>query len=89
VSAELLSLDLPTITPWTRQQLTLPFLRQYGSLIKQYSIRQLSRPEDAMAAFSGVTTRLSDVFKEGFLWGLPLEFFEAALLWQPVYSLTK
>ncbi|CAI4211780.1 unnamed protein product [Parascedosporium putredinis] len=40
-------------------------------------------------AFAGVTSILSKVFTGGLVWGLPVMFLEAALLWQPQVSIRR
>jgi hypothetical protein len=52
-----------------------------------YNMRQLTYPDDELAAFSGVLSTLSRTFTGGFVWGLPQMFFDVALLWQPFYTL--
>ena len=60
-----------------------PNLRGYGELVSVYNHKDLSHPEDATAAFAGVTTQLSRTYSSGFNCGLPEMFFDVALLWQP------
>jgi hypothetical protein len=57
--------------------------QQQLSLVSKYNTRDLSYPEDVVSAFAGITTLLSHTFPGGFHFGLPLMFFDAALLWQP------
>ena len=51
--------------------------------MRAYNLKDLSHPEDAIAAFAGVTTQLSRIYSGGFICGLPEMFFDVALLWQP------
>ena len=51
--------------------------------IENYNPRDLTYEEDALNAFSGVMKPLCNSLKHGFLSGLPLSFFDMALLWQP------
>ncbi|PMD22293.1 HET-domain-containing protein [Hyaloscypha hepaticicola] len=60
-----------------------PDLRGLYDLVRVYNYRDLSYPEDALNAFTGIMRALSPAFKSGFLSGLPLVFFNSALLWQP------
>ena len=52
-------------------------------LLRQYNQRDLTYEEDALSAFTGVMLSLCHSFKHGFLSGLPLAFFDIAILWQP------
>jgi hypothetical protein len=61
-----------------------PQLQKYGTLVQQYSRRVLSFPEDRLRAFSGVLEALCIQFKNGFHFGLPVDFFDFALLWDAV-----
>ncbi|KAI0184929.1 heterokaryon incompatibility protein-domain-containing protein [Xylaria flabelliformis] len=58
-------------------------VKYYIALIRQYNSRELTFPEDGLNAFMGITTKLTDYFPDGFLWGLPIALFDIALLWQP------
>jgi hypothetical protein len=48
----------------------------------KYNQRVLTFPEDVLAAFDGLTSKISGAFDGGFLWGLPEMFFDVALLWR-------
>ena len=58
-----------------------PNLDEYYTLVRDYCARQLTFPEDTVAAFSGITTTFSRVFQGGFHYGLPEIFFDVSLLW--------
>jgi hypothetical protein len=60
-----------------------PDLLGLGNLLRVYNDRNLTYPEDALNAFAGIMRALCPAFKSGFLSGLPLAFFNIALLWQP------
>jgi hypothetical protein len=60
-----------------------PDLLGLGNLLRVYNDRNLTYPEDALNAFAGIMRALCLAFKSGFLSGLPLAFFNLALLWQP------
>lgn len=63
----------------------LPDLRLYMELIFQYNVRDLSYPQDALPAFTGVLDSLTQsMFPAGFVGALPSLFFNSALLWQPL-----
>ncbi|RDI84845.1 hypothetical protein Vi05172_g5244 [Venturia inaequalis] len=50
-------------------------------LIDDYTERELTYTEDALPAVTGLLTVLGQKFLGGFLFGLPVMFFEAALNW--------
>ncbi|KAK8043540.1 hypothetical protein PG993_005970 [Apiospora rasikravindrae] len=58
-------------------------LMEYFNVVSAYNIRNLTYPEDGLQAYLGILSQLSDIFPEGFFWGLPISSFHAALLWQP------
>ena len=60
-----------------------PDLLGLNDLLRDYNDRNLTYPEDALNAFAGIMRALCPAFKSGFLSGLPLAFFNIALLWQP------
>jgi hypothetical protein len=60
-----------------------PDLLGLDQTIEIYNDRNLTYPEDALNAFAGIMRALCPAFKSGFLSGLPLAFFNIALLWQP------
>jgi Heterokaryon incompatibility protein (HET) len=59
---------------------------EFWRLVDQYNTRKLTYSEDALHAFAGVTTALSSSFKQGFIGGLPVVCFSAALLWRACNS---
>lgn len=62
---------------------SFPNLLGYGRLVRDYTDRLLTYPEDTLAAFSGITSVLSHTFYGGFICGLPALFLDVALVWQP------
>ena len=66
-----------------------PNLKQYMDIVHSYSLRKLSFPEDIHAAFSGITSTLTQSFSGGFIYGLPEMFFDVVLLWQPLHYSTR
>ncbi|KAI0132221.1 heterokaryon incompatibility protein-domain-containing protein [Xylariales sp. AK1849] len=68
-----------------------PVFDQYASLVGQYTSRHLSFSNDILNAIAGVMTILDGSRQRcttrnptyGTLYGLPLEFLDLALLWQP------
>lgn len=59
---------------------TEPDLWEYAVHVQEYNRRQLTYPEDALDAMLGILNILKTVFGN-FLCGLPIVFFDAALLW--------
>ena len=61
----------------------LPSLGRWGMLVQHYSARKLTYEEDAVRAFAGATEIMGSTFPGGLLHGLPVFFFDIAMLWQP------
>jgi hypothetical protein len=53
----------------------------YFDLVTNYAQRQLSYPSDALNAFAGILSMLTDYSNEQFLWGLMTSTFERQLYW--------
>jgi len=66
-----------------------PCLKKYDNLVSSYLKRRLTYEEDILRAFSGILGALRGSMSGGFLFGLPQEFFDAALLWIPKEHLTR
>jgi hypothetical protein len=64
----------------------LPSLGRWGMMVEDYSSRQWSKdtPDqtDIVKAFKGATEIMRSTFPDGILHGLPLFFFDIAMLWQ-------
>ncbi|KAH6549949.1 hypothetical protein HBI07_046880 [Parastagonospora nodorum] len=60
-----------------------PDFAMYIEIVGLYNSRDLTYPQDALPAISGVLNTLTRTFPSGFLCGLPRMFLDAALLWQP------
>jgi ankyrin repeat protein len=60
----------------------VPF-SMYIEMISLYNSRDLTYPQDILAAFSGVLNSLTCRFPSGFVCGLPQMYLDVALLWQP------
>ncbi|GAW23846.1 hypothetical protein ANO14919_134230 [Xylariales sp. No.14919] len=67
----------------------LPPVEHYLQVVRRYNTRALTFPEDGLNAFLGITTQFVDKFPEGFLWALPIAWFDIALLWQPAEDMTR
>src|SRR4051794_3766630 len=56
----------------------------YYDFVNAYNLRDLRFPADASCAFAGIMSILSKtVLMGGLFWGIPVDFFHAALLWIP------
>jgi hypothetical protein len=60
-----------------------PDLGALGDNRSFYNEREFTYPEDALAAFAGITSVIEGKFEGGFLCGLPEIFFDVCLLWRP------
>jgi len=68
----------------------LPDLSEFARLVDEYNIRKLSFPEDVLKAFAGIVTALrATKFPGGFRSGLPVDFFDIALLWNSYGTLIR
>jgi hypothetical protein len=67
----------------------LPDLLGFWSLVDNYNNKNLTNPEDAQAAFAGITTTLTPSFYDGFVCGIPLLFLDLLLCWQPIWKCTR
>ncbi|KAF2679953.1 hypothetical protein K458DRAFT_313182, partial [Lentithecium fluviatile CBS 122367] len=61
----------------------------YARLVALYNQHDPKYSEDALDAFQSVLSRLSYAFEGGFISGLSTLFFDAALLWQPYYRVSR
>jgi ankyrin repeat protein len=60
-----------------------PDFGMYIEMVSLYNSRDLTYPQDALPAISGILNSFSCSFASGFVSGLPRLFFDTALLWQP------
>ncbi|ETS82038.1 hypothetical protein PFICI_07040 [Pestalotiopsis fici W106-1] len=65
---------------------SVPNFRLYMELICRYNHRNLTYPQDALPAFSGVLRCVAEASSSRFICGLPVLFLDAALLWQPLWK---
>ena len=63
--------------------------REYTNVVLQYMKRHLTYPSDIGKAFAGIQKAFANCLKLQFVHGLPTSYFDAALLWMPVCSLTR
>ena len=66
-----------------------PCLKKWDNLVSSYLKCRLTYEEDILRAFSGILGALDGSMSEGFHFGLPQQFFDAALLWVPSEHLTR
>ena len=64
----------------------LPSLGRWGMLVQDYTMRTLTYGHDAIRAFAGATEIMGSTFPGGIVHGLPIFFFDIAMLWQPENS---
>ncbi|KAE9378412.1 HET-domain-containing protein [Stipitochalara longipes BDJ] len=55
----------------------------YTTCVELYTGRNLTRPEDILRAFNGVSRLIEDHMHAPFFFGLPSSHFDFALLWRP------
>jgi hypothetical protein len=60
-----------------------PTLGRWGMLVENYSMRALTYDNDNGRAFAGATRIMGSTYPGGLLHGLPIFFFDIAILWQP------
>jgi len=58
-------------------------LRVYTKCIELYTKRHLSRNQDVLSAFNGITNLVGSSLGADFIHGLPNSHFDWALLWEP------
>lgn len=91
---DLLDVDIPLLEsdPAGIHQMVLspwPDMYRYARLVSLYNRHALTYPEDVSDAFRGILSLLSCSFTGALISGLPEMFFNAALLWQPWYPMTR
>ncbi|PGH05335.1 hypothetical protein GX51_03056 [Blastomyces parvus] len=72
-----------------RNEGVLRIFQVYKKLVEQYTSRELSIQSDILNAFSGILAVLADHLKSSFVSGFPAAALDLALLWTPVYPLTR
>ncbi|KAH6869982.1 hypothetical protein BKA58DRAFT_168818 [Alternaria rosae] len=66
----------PSIGP-----ITWPDFSRYASEVTSYVPRYLTYDSDVVPAFAGTASALAKTFPGGFLYGLPIIYFDVALMW--------
>ena len=87
VSADEQVLEIEQRENVVRADTLWPCLEKWDNLVSLYLERKLTYEEDILRAFSGILESLSSSMLGGFFFGLPQQFFDAALLWVPKESL--
>ncbi|OTA62696.1 HET-domain-containing protein [Hypoxylon sp. EC38] len=54
----------------------------YCQKVMEFSKRKFTNESDIFWAFTGVFYRIKDDFPRGFIWAIPLDFLDVALLWR-------
>ena len=62
------------LKPW-------PDLEDYFRLVAKYNTRRFKYENDALNAFTSITTVMSNTFQDGFLCGIPDFLFDIGILW--------
>ena len=55
----------------------------YMKSVEEYTLRELTKPEDILSAFAGIGNLLGGTLGAGLVYGLPRSHFDWALLWEP------
>ena len=61
----------------------------WGTMVNQYSYRNMTNDEDALNAFLGILQCMETLYEDGFFWGLPVADFQWGLLWQAETTSTR
>ncbi|OWY57132.1 HET-like protein [Alternaria alternata] len=73
--------ELPVNEEQDENETSWPNFHQYMEFCYSYSRRDFTYNSDVVAAFAGTATLLAKSFLGGILYGLPVLFFDIALLW--------
>ncbi|TGO37936.1 hypothetical protein BHYA_0085g00130 [Botrytis hyacinthi] len=61
-----------------------PDMKNMNYLLREFNRKDLTFPDGALAAFSGIQWGLSQIFEGGLLYGIPELFLEIGLMWNPI-----
>ncbi|KAE9371908.1 HET-domain-containing protein [Stipitochalara longipes BDJ] len=64
-------------------------ISSYVSCVEAYSCRELSYVDDGLNAFAGISKILESDLGTTLFYGLPVKYFELALLWSPKANLAR
>lgn len=68
---------------------SVPALSILSDIAGAYNSKILTFPEDALSAFAGIQSTLHRIYPGGLIYGIPENFFDVALTWQPRASLAR
>jgi hypothetical protein len=57
-------------------------LWEYCQKVQAFSMRSLSNRDDTLWSFFGILKSLIPKFPKGYIWGMPKDYLDAALLWE-------
>jgi Heterokaryon incompatibility protein (HET) len=77
------SLDLVDAPLQMFRELNRRALWVYVNCVSLYTIRDLTKPKDILAAASGICNLIEKTMQSPFIFGLPSSHFDLALLWEP------
>jgi hypothetical protein len=80
------SLDLVDAPMQIFRQLSQKAIWVYMKSVELYSSRQLTKPKDILAAFSGMSNLMEQGMRSPFIFGLPSSHLDLALLWEPTQA---
>ncbi|KAI3327251.1 HET-domain-containing protein [Xylariaceae sp. AK1471] len=67
----------------------VPDVQELTMVIYNFNTKSLTFPEDALFAFSGISSALSSTFHGGFVSGFPVLLFHIGLLWVPMSTTSR
>ncbi|KAI1458240.1 HET-domain-containing protein [Annulohypoxylon moriforme] len=67
----------------------VPDVQELSTITMTYNTKDLTFPEDALFAFSGIASALSSTYYGGFISGIPVLLFHMGLLWKPTSALSR
>ncbi|KAI0408723.1 heterokaryon incompatibility protein [Xylaria palmicola] len=83
------SLDLVHAPMQMFRQIDTCAIWVYMRSVELYTERRLTKSQDILAAFSGVSNILKSRLRAPFIHGLPSSHFDLALLWEPTQALER
>ncbi|KAL9066214.1 MAG: hypothetical protein Q9157_007222 [Trypethelium eluteriae] len=83
------SLDFVDAPAQMFKQLSQRAFWVYTKTVTLYTGRDLTNPEDILAAFSGMRNIMKNIMNAPFIFGLPSSHFDLALLWQHTMPVTR
>lgn len=68
---------------WDVTESRIPDVLELNNMINEYNPRDLGRKEDALPAFLGIQKVMSQYYPQGFIYGMPIYFFDISMAWTP------